>query len=718
MSLFSKTEKHSSAEKLYELISQRLMRRVAILIEAESIEILQKSMSQIGPDICKLNWVRQCRWNIDSKESKEFFSFYSKNQELFLPPEIIQEIKDNNLVSHQINSLFSPLGMAAASMLATDPFGVQIKIFSRLNLSSSLLPQNNIMVGSYNGHLYSLITFSVEKQTSLNSDRVALLIENLRWKLQQGSDGVHVYAASGLLYLKKGADQGTQEASLFAVISMGLVIFLLFLTFQRMSYVVAAFSTIVMGSVIGFIFCYFIFGEIHVITLLLGFSLIGVVADYSIHFFGHHSDQYTVGKIKIPLLLSLITTIVGYACFYFSNVPVLQQLSLFAVLGLLVSAAIVFLFYPILPVKKANAQGCAISRIFVLVSTTRDKMVSKIFSKSWVQVMSISLGIISAAFVKRVDDVRLYQTPSKELVEQQNLIQKIVGIPFSGKYLFVSADSVESMLRKEEEIFAEFGSKGFMQGISQWIPSQKYQEISMNAYTKLNESSYDLFRKIGVKENLGSKKIFYQSEKMQKIDFDTWLKKFINYPISDQFLGQINGQYHSAVSIGDLLFDKISVLPPGVQKINRSQVLSDFFSQIREKTIFLLGVLFFVCLLGFSFIWSFKNSIALLFAPAMGVLVSAFFTSKIFGHLNLFSTMGLLLVFFLSVDYSFFSKLRHSQISNEVDVAIGVSVLTTLFSFGVLAFSKLPAVQHFGLSVCFGILTSYVFTFRGLEKND
>ena len=67
--------------------------------------------------------------------------------------------------------------------------------------------------------------------------------------------------------------------------------------------------------------------------------------------------------------------------------------------------------------------------------------------------------------------------------------------------------------------------------------SQKYQEISMNAYTKLNESSYDLFRKNWRERKFGFEKIFIRAKKMQKIDFDTCSKKkFINYPISDHFL--------------------------------------------------------------------------------------------------------------------------------------------------------------------------------------
>ena len=86
-----------------------------------------------------------------------------------------------------------------------------------------------------------------------------------------------------------------------------------------------------------------LFGDrVHGITIAFGFTLIGVVQDYPIHFFSHQhagvSPRANVRRLWPALATGVVATCIAYLTFLFSGVDGLRQLAVFTIVALATAA--------------------------------------------------------------------------------------------------------------------------------------------------------------------------------------------------------------------------------------------------------------------------------------------------------------------------------------------------------------------------------------------
>src|SRR4029453_8787179 len=74
-------------------------------------------------------------------------------------------------------------------------------------------------------------------------------------------------------------------------------------------------------------------------------------------------------------------------------------------------------------------------------------------------------------------------------------------------------------------------------------------------------------------------------------------------------------------------------------------------------------------------------------------------------NLQLFHVLALMLLLGVGVDYGIFLHEHPSRRDAIAWLAIGLSALSTLLSFGLLCLSKTPALQAFGLTMLTGTIT-------------
>jgi predicted exporter len=94
---------------------------------------------------------------------------------------------------------------------------------------------------------------------------------------------VQLLAASGLLYAASGQQQATREITWVGGGATVGILLLLLLAFRRWR-VLLAFVPVLVGMLFGAVACVALFGHMHVMTLVLGSSLIGVAVDYPLHY--------------------------------------------------------------------------------------------------------------------------------------------------------------------------------------------------------------------------------------------------------------------------------------------------------------------------------------------------------------------------------------------------------------------------------------------------
>ena len=76
--------------------------------------------------------------------------------------------------------------------------------------------------------------------------------------------------------------------------------------------------------------------------------------------------------------------------------------------------------------------------------------------------------------------------------------------------------------------------------------------------------------------------------------------------------------------------------------------------------------------------------------------------------LQLFHVLALMLLLGVGVDYGIFLHEHPSRRDAIAWLAVGLSALSTLLSFGLLSLSKTPALQAFGLTMLIGTITVWL----------
>jgi predicted exporter len=94
--------------------------------------------------------------------------------------------------------------------------------------------------------------------------------------------------------------------------------------------------------------------------------------------------------------------------------------------------------------------------------------------------------------------------------------------------------------------------------------------------------------------------------------------------------------------------------------------------------------------------------------PAAAVVLTPALLSLAGQGITFFHAMALLLILSIGVDYAIFCAETTKEHRSVALVAIWLAVLTTLLSFGLLAFSSVRGVQSFGLTMLIGVTLSFL----------
>ena len=168
--------------------------------------------------------------------------------------------------------------------------------------------------------------------------QVEALLAQARRQADQA--GAQLLAASGLLHAAAGQRQASREITWVGG-GATVGIFLLLLLALRRWRALLAFVPVAVGMLFGSVACVALFGQMHVMTLVLGASLIGVAVDYPLHYLSKgwslrpwHS--WTALRLTLPgMTLSLATSCIGYLALAFTPFPALTQIAAFSAAGLL-----------------------------------------------------------------------------------------------------------------------------------------------------------------------------------------------------------------------------------------------------------------------------------------------------------------------------------------------------------------------------------------------
>ncbi len=718
LTFISETQKYDSAKRAQELYESRNLQYAIITLSSKNKKNILNFTPILAKKFCESKSVNYCNWS--SEGGSNLYSFYYPYRKYLISPgqlDYFEKTDKKIIIKKRLQEIYSPLAMTESSQLSSDPLGIMSSFFRSLLPVGGFMPDEGLLISNSGGAFHSLITLKFDMNRPGIEKEVSHLVVEAKKRLALAPE-IKMNAVSGLLYFSEGAKQSTTEASTLGLLSLCLVMLLIVLVWRSALPLLATFLTVIFSSSVGFLFCYLVYSRIHIACLLMGIGLMGVVSDYCIHYFSHNTEGHyglqksTLRAIIKPFLLSLLTSIVGYAGFYFTGVIVLQQLAVFAVFGLLAAALTVFFLYPCLPKNRKPLTGVVVSFICGF-SRFRTSMMSLSPVTGKLAVICLILGVGLLPKIRFDDDVRKLQKPNSELAKQERIIQDLTGVKRQSQYYLIEAESDQQLLQTEEHLSRlndKRPNRAELSRLSSWIPSHSRQSLSRTGYNNLQGLVVDFYIRLGVENPKWQASRVYRENSTPKLNVKDWMNRFGHLPVADQYLGKSGKYFYSIVRVESGNFMRESELPNGVKIITRTKEVSKFFKELRSNVMLMILCLVVAALVLIALFTGYKMALEVCLAPCMGLVWSALMCFWIVGYLDLFHILGLVLVFFLSIDYSFFNSFSLPGQDDSVDIGIGVSVFTTIFSFGVLIFSQTAAIHHFGMSVLIGITVSYLFT--------
>jgi predicted exporter len=548
--------------------------------------------------------------------------------------------------------------------------------------------------------------------------QVADLLKHSREQAAQSD--VQLLAASGLLYAASGQQQATREMTWVGGGATLGILALLLLAFRRWR-VLLAFIPVLVGMLFGAVACVALFGHMHVMTLVLGSSLIGVAVDYPLHYLSKSWSlkpwhSWPALRLTLPgLTLSLITSCIGYLALAWTPFPALTQIAVFSAAGLLGAYLSAVCLLPAL-LKGADIRPAQWPlRLCECLLSLRDALLKQA-STPVLLALLIAFCVGGLLKLDSKNDIRQWIGAPQQLTDEAKTIARITGFQPTSQFFLVRGANQQELLERQTALSERLNQlvnleklQGYL-SLNQLVSQPSEQQQVRNALSKLPQFWQPLLA-VGVP----AEALHAELTKLQALpteDIDAALLGPLAEPYRPLWLGPTDdGGVAAMVSLqglNDPTLLRVQALDlPGVKLVDRLGELNSVFAatQISAAELKLASCALIVLVLMLPF--GFGGALRIVALPLLAALCSLASLGWLGQPLTLFSLFGLLLVTAISVDYAI---LMREQVGGAAVSLLGtlLAALTTWLSFGLLAVSSTPAVSNFGLSVSLGLAFSFI----------
>lgn len=531
--------------------------------------------------------------------------------------------------------------------------------------------------------------------------------------------GGELLATGGLLYAAHGQQQARQESSLIGGISLLAGIALLLALFRSLR-VLAAVLPVLVGVLSGAAACVALFGQIHVLTLVLGASLIGVTLDFPLHYlsksWGLQPWRATdaLRRVLPGLSLALATNLIGYLALAFTPFPALTQVAIFSAAGLLGAFFCTLCLVPRLLNAPLRPWPAAVGFAERWLAG-RDRLLGRI-GTPWLLgalLLFCAGGILQLNFK---DDLRQWIAAAPDLQRQAEQVGEIVGYQPTSQFLLVRAANEEALLDLErqlrgllDQLVAQERLGGY-QALSQLLASPERQTELAAGLSRLAQHT-DALLALGVEQHALEAEIA-QLQALPVVDIEQALRGPLGEAWRPLWLGgNAERGVASIVSLQGRIdspaLEQLAAGHESVQLVDRPAQLNRLFAQTQIEAAELKLI---ACVLILALLWlpfGLRGALRCLSIPLLAALAALASLGWLGQPLTLFALFGLLLVTAIGVDYAI---LMRESIAGRAVSLLGtlLAATTTWLSFGLLALSQTPAVSSFGLAVSLGLLFSFL----------
>lgn len=664
----------------------------------------------------------------------------------------------DSLVASATQQLYNAFSYANSQLLTQDPLLLFPANLLALAPSSKLSAKQGILLahpnqGVDNSEGVAAIVMAKGKDSAFNPNaqliQQAALTQALTTVTEQYA-GIQVLQAGALFHAIEATNTAKSEISILGLASLLGVVLLVWLAFRSVMPLLLAIVTISSGLLLAVTFTLSVFGELHLLTLVFGTSLIGIAIDYSFHFYcerlsdHQRSAQATVAYIFPTVSLAFITSALAYVGIGLAPFPGMQQVAIFCASGLLGAYLTLVLAYPLLAGSKlpSGERPLNLAQAYLTKLTGFSNKLVSPWGLSLFTLVFVGVCLLGISQLKVDDDIRHLQQSPASVTEPEDKLRKLLSGGTDNQFLLVRASSEEALLQRLEALGPQLDTAikqqelGNYVSLSRYLPSKQKQDAAYQLQGEIYQSQLTtVLNSIGLDDglapNLAAAYLAAKDSYITPADFfelgfgkqlaPLWLAPLGLAPLehSTEPRASADNTQRGSDSHGAIVLlggiEDIAALKarfakdPQVQLIDKVADISTVMGHYRLLTLKLLGLALVIALLLFSLSFGLKKATVVVAVPALAAVLTLAILGLVGSPLSLFHALALILVFGIGIDYSLFFAAA-AQHGRAVMMAVFMSACSTLLAFGLLAFSQTQAIHYFGLTLSLGIGFTFVLS--------
>ena len=693
-------------------------------------------------------YIKSIQGIINEEEIDETWQFVNDHLPLFLNDDDYAYLERRlapdslkSMVESQYKTMLTPAGMVAQQFIRKDPFGLTfrgLRKLQELNTGNDFKIANGFLTTNDEQHILFFINPKYDGNDSEHNAAFVASLDELQDHLNAQYQGKVRVDFFGVPFISvSNASQIKTDILTTVLISLS-VLYLLLVFFYRSVYIpFIAFIPSAFGVLSALATLYVLKGSISAISISLGAVLLGVTIDYSLHILTHYKVAKNTAElyraVTVPILLSSITTAISFLCLLFVHSEVMQDLGIFAFVGIMVSAILSLVLVP--HFYRGN-------RTIEVRKTFLDRIGAYPFHHNkWVVgacLLLIAVSCFTFHNVRFNGDIANINYINERYKAAEHQLENITDSEYKSLYAAAYGNSLEEVLERNYTLYQQLQSYKAHDSIKQFssiggiVLPKKEQEARLQRWKDFWNAERQQFLKqqliergneVGFKEETYAP--FYQSiagdfEVIKNLDA---YKALSAIPLED-FITEKEGFYTIANLVKltpaerDPFIHSVEKRTPTVV-IDRKNLSETFLGKLKDDILLLVNyssiAIFLILLLFFKRI----ELVLLTLIPigVTGVVTSALM--NFFGiEFNVFSMIVCTLVLGHSVDFSIFMTCAlqkdYTDGKNELPVykvSVLLASITTFLAIGTLIFAKHPALKSIASVSVIGIFTALAITF-------
>jgi predicted exporter len=675
--------------------------------------------------------------NGDAATQERDRAYFFENRYLLSPGVTASRFTSEGIhsaISNSIDALSGNAGLMYKQLLPQDPTGETMLLLEQFAGESQPRSIDGVWA-SHDGKRALLLAHTLAAGS--DTDALASTLTAIRQSFDKIPHNANIKLVMSGTSVFSVSSRNLIEGEIvrLATASFVLVVALLLLVYRSVTLLALGLLPVVSGALVGIAAVSIGFGQVHGLTLGFGTTLIGEAVDYSIYYFLQRSGTTAPSCFWRTIRIGVFTSIAGFAALLFSGFPGLAQLGLYSISGLIAAALVTRYVLP--AVMPQNFVLRDLSNIGIKL----DRIIDHASQLRWaIFVLTLVAGSVILLHSGAIWNRQLAALSPISKADQQ-LDSELRGDMGGTNMRYIAAltaPSGEVALQKAEQagdVLQELVKSKIIGGFNSpalVLPSIALQHSRQAAIPDAIQAKIRLEKALNGLPIKANRLQGFLTDIAAARSKAPLLREDLNGTsvalLVDSLLVKRKNDYLVLMPLRttgiapngdeiDLAKVRGALGAKGLSKVIVIDLLEEstsIFDSYRQEALLLSGL---GCLAIFGLLLVYLKSIPRtlrIAVPLACAVLCVTALNLISGHqLTILHLIGLLLVVAIGSNYALFfdsgALSNNSADRRQTQVSLLVANLSTVGSFGILAFSKVPVLAAIGSTVGPGAFFSLIF---------